>query len=1254
MAYEEKCNWFRTEPTNRVTCGRLRNVGGDPNSDFSYRNGKITIRINWSPTLNRYDAKGKIVSQSEAPKRVIIWRLIGKLGEYVNPNDPANANRWVCAKIINRDSQRKIATTYVDTLPSVEDEETIVTYYDILKCRRALYYKVEYIDEYMSGFTCPLFVYADGRSVVALSTCRQVIANKPYNDCESVWKFTAPVELDSKTGEYNKQIPFVRIVVDPLERRKTFIGNGEYISKQKVVWAIRADGRIFCLDYYTGKRINDVQAKGAGGNPIFAVALNPVTCELLYTANRKVYSVTVTKNGILKNEELKGIDGKNGGQILDAWTDVPGNRYFTAATGAVCTVSPSNQAHVRFYIVYKNERVAIVPIDCSSGTSRIAERTIGNIDRRHFGCSDKTRKNQYNIYGIVNAIDQAVWVNGHTPLDYCYNIKKTINTQKVKISGVCKKHYVNSKYSKSQSRKKAQELLGFSDNDLKSKKYATANNILASALQGNKVPMPDYALSYRASDNSYHEKVYSDACVEQGLNVDDQLKNYRIMCNNNQWGEIGCKFGLNSKGVGFGGNNIAELGSSNKYHINKKVGYKFSSYMPKIHQTISGEIKKINESSDAPILQDIGFIYGCSLNDGFTKNSNSTFGCCQNYNFSNGQIESEIANNNYGKDYRPPIRTACKDGKDKQAAADKALSEFFHPFTTNDENRRGGWWGTCPKPNTSSGDKDPSDHWVYKPYLDKNKSVPQASWDVPMSQLGIGVSLPDNGSLIGNKIGINGKIKDSYYIYQVNYQENTLHKILIDNGTNARSGTAPLLSAQPSGNNELTLGSFYWHQANVNTSGVSKPTHVIVDDFNCVWVIGVNSIYRFYPSELSAMKYPAAVYQTEISKDNDGYLYDQGLYNNNNINAAYFMYGQHGGNFIDSEYAMIQMWSQSPNSKPQVMTFSDARAYSLSHPLYWYGSNDYVRPFHKLNDNNKWYYALQDNYEAGGGGGTAGWSYCHRLRVVDFKINGDDKVFGNTDTHVTYNEYNSDNLGIHALIAQGEVSMCEITHPAYRQPRATLRITGGSHTNPNECDNLEYNCDSTEKMCISGWGDIVYEDADQNILSSDVSLSSTVSLAVRGYDDLKTEHTIEYTDIENYDVASAALFAAGSESHNEFLKYSTSVVETNDATSGSYSLWLPDIIFWKDPNVLGGYISLSASRNDITQTSEKTVSGQLICKGNVYQIAEYTNETVVPAENINSIFLFERWSEPAYCINGLNPGMYGYDDVLNDMWNCET
>ena len=1243
MAYEEKCNWFRTEPTNRVTCGRLRNVGGDPNSDFSYQNGKITIRINWSPTLKRYDASGKIVTQSAVPKRVIIWRLIGKLREYVNPNDPANASRWVCAKIIDRDASGKIATTYLDTLPSVDDNETISTYYEILKCRRALYYKVEYIDEYMSGFNCPLFVYADGRSVVALSTCRQVIANKPYNDCEQVWRFVAPYEQDEKTKEMTKQVPFVRIVVDPLERRKTFVGGGSYVSKRKVVWATRADGKIFCFDYYTGNKISEMRGKDTGGNPIFAVTLNPVTGELLYAANRKIYSVSVTENGRLVNQELNGTNGKPAGQILKAWTGFgdKSRRYCTAATGAVCTVSPANEAHVRLYVIYQNERVAVIPIDCSSSTSRIASKDFRDIGRTHFGCSAKTRKNQYNVYGITNAIDQAVWVNGHTPLDYCYEANKDADGRKIKITGVCEKQYVNKKYTDAQARKRAQELLGFRDSDLNVARFKTANNLLASALQGKSVPMPNYAICYRDPNNEVHKHVYHEGCEVQGAHPGNEWERYwDIMSHNGQWAEIGCKFGLDSNTMGFGGTpDSAALGAVNRAHIDKKKGYKYTSvkYMPKIHQTITGKKEVIADPKDAPILQDIGFIYGCSINDKFLSGDSAVFGSCQNYNFSNGQIESEVAGDNYAKDYRPPIRTACKDGKNKQSASDKAFT-YFHPFTAANKHKRGGWWGTCPKANTLKGDKTPSDHWVYKPYLDKDKSVPQSTWEVPMSQLGIGTSLPTNGSLNGNKIGV----KDTYYIYQVDYQENTLHKILIDTGASTRSGTAPLLSASTSGNNELTLGSFYWWQKSTDKSGASKPTHVIVDDFNCVWVIGVNSVYRFYPSTLSAMKYPAAVYQTEVVKDSDGYLYDQGLYNNINKNGAYFMYGQHGGNFIDAEYSIIQRWSLSPNSKPSVMTLSDARAYSLSHSVYWTGTNDYVRPFHRLNDGNKWYYAIQNNGDSGGGSGTAGWSYCHRLRVVDFKSNGDDKVFGNTDAHITYNEYNSDNLGIHALVALGGVSVYEITHPAYKYPTTTLRISDGAHKNPNPCD------DSKQ------WSDIVYEDSSRKILKQGTSLKTTVAVAVRAYDDLSTKHTLEYTDIENFDIASAVLLARGSEARTA-VSYPSRVSVKDDAVSGSYSYWLPNKIFWQDPNILGGNISLSAARGTITdiQTTEKVVSGQLVVGSNVYQVATKTNKATVYANETNNVFLFERWSEPAYCINGLNPGMYGYDEVLSGMWNCE-
>lgn len=1233
MSYEEKSDWFYIEPNNRVTCGRLRNVGGDINNDLTinYENSKITVRVNWSAKLTRYNSAGNRADTNVVPKRVILWRLIGNLDEHVNPSDPSNVTRWKCVKVFNRAVDNTVVSTWLDTLPVVDDQSTRDTYFQILKCRRALYYKVEYISEYMHGFSCPLFVYADGCSVVALSTHRQIFANKPYDDCEQVWRY---INSDN-------DVPFVRIVVDPLEHRATFITEMSYLAKRKVVWATRADGKIFCLDYYTGNLINSIDALGVYGKPLFAVALNPITCELLYAANRTIYRVWASENGVLINERVNYVNPQlDSSNILSGWEgeEDGSNRTFTAQTGAVCTVSTVNSSIARFYVIYQNEKVAVVPIDTSVGISKISDSGVMDIGRMHFGCSAKTRANQYNVYGITNAIDQAVWVNGHTPLDYCYEVNRNLDGRGVKISGLCEKYYVNRSMSQSQAERRAQTLLGFTDANLQVERYRTTNSLLASALRGETVPMPNYAVCYRDPDNDVHVNVYRESCVVQNVHPDSWRQYWKIMSHNGQWGQIGCKFGLPSNGNEFRGRNSAQLGEYNRKHVDRSKGYIFngSEFMPAIHQTISGRIEPNPEPLSATVLQDIGFVYGCSIDD--------NFGGCNNFHFSNGQIESDIAEDNYEHDYRPDIRARSASG-----TSDTFAKTLFHPFTSNNDETRSGWWGTCPKPNTLSGDIAPSDHWVIKPYKDRDTSIPQSSWDVPMSQLGIGASLPDTGYLKGNNIGINNQIKDDYYIYQVDYQEDTLHKIIIDNGASAQVGIEPLLMSMASGYNDFTFGTFKYVTSG-DVVSASRPTHVIADDFNCVWVICSNSIYRIYPSTLSGVYYPAAEYPTESYYDELGYIYDQSLYNSTN-NMPYFLYGQYNGNFIDVEFGLICKWRELPSGKPvPFVTFSDARKYDLDNPIYWAEDNNAVKLFPKLNDSNKFYYARQEDSNID----VAGQKYCYKLRVVENKINGDDGVFGNEDAHVTYNEYNSDNLGMHAYVALGETSVYEITHPAYKTPSVSLRIIDSVHTNPVLCDDPDPECDDSGLECSAKWSKIIYENDEALVMPSTTNPEDIIALAVRGYDNLATKHLLEFTDIENFVVGKSFLVAEGTESSTP-ITYKSAQNISDDAIDGSLTMWLPNDIFWKIPNVYGGDIPVNAERSIVESRiagDTKQVKGGIEVGVNVYEIATEEEKTAIYADQVNDIFLYERWSEPAYCINGVIPGMYGYENVIEKMWGC--
>lgn len=472
----------------------------------------------------------------------------------------------------------------------------------------------------------------------------------------------AQVIKDKFYGEADKvwdvQIPnskdnevCVRIAVDLSERRSE--------NKLRRVWSTTNLGRVVCFDYWDGDVLVDYF--DPTGKPIYAMAVNPLNGDLLYHGgNKNLISVSY-------DDALKSYQRISLGSLLPE-SNV--NDYAVATTGAVCTYESISGAErsgsvvvpggvlpehsVFFYVIVGREVVAKIDVTNKQLTTVIP--------RTHFGCSMNTIPNQNNVYGISNGVGQTVWANGHTPVHLYekYIVNNGTKTQ-YRSAGLCRKYY--GKHIDWEDAPAVVDIYG----DVKDDKTST-----------------QYAL-------------YLEALKLAGKTTNSWYAGSRVT----SW----CRFGKVDNSIGYP-KASSRSDFLSKFKANKYKAFKMSD--AGYHQDTRTVVLTSERSTDVPILQDIGYVYGC------------TSGI--NYDVSNGQIE----------DLNTWYRDSIRSGMDP--------SVFFSPITTPvSERGTESFFGKA----VQGIDED-----VAKPYLSSDwMSPPSLNTTPPSSQLGMAASIPISGSL---------------------------------------------------------------------------------------------------------------------------------------------------------------------------------------------------------------------------------------------------------------------------------------------------------------------------------------------------------------------------------------------------------------------------------------------------------------------------------------------------------------------------
>ena len=274
---------------------------------------------------------------------------------------------------------------------------------------------------------------------------------------------------------------------------------------------------------------------------------------------------------------------------------------------------------------------------------------------------------------------------------------------------------------------------------------------------------------------------------------------------------------------------------------------------------------------NVPILQDIGYVYGCNINS--------------NYWATNGQYE-DLSSNAISSttNYRAVI-----------SANNAKAIELFRPITRNKSSRNGGYWGDSPM----GQDKD-----VFKPYVALDTfEDPTTNTKTASSQLGMAVKFPTNGMLYDF---------DSQEVVQTNLLEKRIHFLTYNpTASSLTYPTAMYLSAFDNLGWSTKCPYFY------DDTGISGriPKHASVDDNNGTWV--------FSPSSVGAS---AGVYNLRSNVNNTTFPYGlQCTY----PPSASCAYGNRNHNSSpEQEYSLILKYANSGSvAKGETITLDSAIQY---------------------------------------------------------------------------------------------------------------------------------------------------------------------------------------------------------------------------------------------------------------------------------------------------------------------------------------
>lgn len=1243
---------------------------------------------------------------SHKVKKWILYRLIGDKDVIIKPADRNyykynNSPHWEwvadsdnTTEYTFKDNEYTFKDKYFQD-PAQEEVRRLIS-----KSRVALYYRVELYVDTMSANSLPIFAFCNGDRITALSTRNQVFNNKFYKDKSVIWNSD---KIDDAHG-----FP-VRVVVDSSDT--DFMYSPPRV-KPRVVWATTNKGWVYCFDYWTGKKLGNKTTSANG--PIYAVAYDPIHSMFCYVEPQDVNTnllcgLKYNGSGISIAMQGKKIRGSDWGEESGYKKTIVGASCSVVGGSPIISVIFDTENIVRCKINYNNENGKFsitktfldrTKFGCASDVAKSQDNIFGIIN----GLNDEMWTNGHislkwaesSIERNEKYLQQACYFKNGGATTTCYDAYK--NVEKPDLE-----KYIRGSYTPPASASDEYE-----------KYIKEATDILYLALNHPEQKyIPKYGIVYRDTETGFNSRqwpVWNVACRDAGRSQERCETQWPGFGPDS----VGCMFGpwaIKGEGVNKrrnDGQNFkrykhairaqayyrrwADEGfpqkSENKDEFNKSLlaskGQFHDSYeyAAKFHcwtsDTIGFDIKKSSYS----VLQDIGFIYGFG---GAEKVSNAN-PPTNNSSIRGKLLPTENPPFNTKELSFPSEKPKWEEDSNNQNTRLSSAGIFYKPFTSAcNSDVRYGWIGTAiyydnaeeKKPISTIisdaelreyfeySDTAQSDRYIRKPYLghddkrnynpkDKEAGIyskpPKTTRPVP-SQFGIGVSLPSAGKLVD--------IMDSssdYTIYQCNAIEDHVN---ILNCKHTSKG--------------LELG------CNINEyieTTSAHPHHVICDDANTVWVITPKSVERYYPSFYKGIK--------EITKLTTTYAFASGFARYKNIDYSSDIYseqtfkdtsavnnfiGKHSGNSYCTEFYLLSA-NQNCNTiqGTSLDTINEGDAYRKLIELTNGGKDVLSFTIPRFNaENGK--ASERDNKEEYNPQKTDAYQY--------------------TDS----NEYNEDNLGIAAIRALGMVAVEDICRPELMECEGHIKVYEiKEHNKTSGCDNegsvniFSTSLYNTEPLITSGTDN---KPIKNKITSDSVDYDNwRCHLSGHSYDDMQVWHRIVFDNLDGFILKNIEIMASGNmvgppeqsetiervsngySTNTLFFTNKENVIQTSGDKTWKYNSNLGGIevfgkdiriqtishmntnYLWTEPNVRGGNIDLGKAVQP-NYGPQKEVWARLILSFDVYDIPNIDNiidPPNFPTKESNILYVYERWSKPDFCGNGLGD----LESVDNYWGECEN
>lgn len=239
---------------------------------------------------------------------------------------------------------------------------------DIFNAKRRIFYKIEGISNNISFNSLPFICLSHTNGVECKSTITQVRNNTLYYEGDTVWFNTSISNIE-------------RVAVDPVYTIGT--------NRKYNVWATSGvNKRVYLLNGETGALIRSYTPT-ITVNYISALRIDPDTGDAIVACdNKKMLRANVNNTTI---------------------TDLGASKEIVSNTNNVgLTITKENNQHFA-YVINNYDTISKVGLDTNVNI---------NYPKTLFGETATTLNNLPNILGITNGSDNAVWVNGHVPLNY--------------------------------------------------------------------------------------------------------------------------------------------------------------------------------------------------------------------------------------------------------------------------------------------------------------------------------------------------------------------------------------------------------------------------------------------------------------------------------------------------------------------------------------------------------------------------------------------------------------------------------------------------------------------------------------------------------------------------------------------------------------------------------------------------------------------------------------------------------------------